>query len=497
MSNSIQEIVTEYQKSMIQSEAEVRSKLIVPLLEVLGYPSCLRAEEFPVYGFEGRKPIPAKSVDFILFSDSHFAEYRKLTDRCRNWVFSHSLLIVEAKKPGEIPEVLGQPEYYTIWTRAVAYLITDGIQIKGYFHNNINADYEMIECAIEDLPCNDGIWSFSYDNILRIKESASSTFAQRFNAETNGGELCAILTDEDSINLPENTLQYMRYALGKNADGLNKLQLVARFLNTTDALLQNDLRYGIPPYIFDIPRHFYKAYLYINDIVLPLESGEIADFYWEDYERLIFENKYIKVDIIIYNEKLDAFEIGFRALDLSVSDRLSSFERIKEVLTAESIRVQLDDPRHRSFILPSGKPGAMWTSKSYMLDIHDFWYGSLQKLNAIEGFYEIEFTLHPIAGGESTQALCQAIDSVYAGIIMAQNCDILLPGGIVDEDVTFEEPTIFENEIRVPFEDLDIQGIHFVPHRSWLLPGTIHMKGTTQGDIVNTPGCCTYRIVQP
>ena len=34
-------ILTEYKKSKIQSEAEVRSKLIVPLLEYLGYPSWL------------------------------------------------------------------------------------------------------------------------------------------------------------------------------------------------------------------------------------------------------------------------------------------------------------------------------------------------------------------------------------------------------------------------------------------------------------------------
>lgn len=488
MNSPIQKIVTEYQKSTIQSEAEVRSKLIVPLLEVLGYPSCLRAEEFPVYGFEGRKPIPAKSADFILFSDSHFAEHRKFTDSCRNWVLSHSLLIVEAKKPGEIPKILGQPEYYTIWTKAVAYLITDGIQIKGYFHNSISSDYEMIECAIEDLPCNDGIWSFSYDNILHIKESGSSTFTQRFNA---------ILTDEDSINLPENTLQYMRYALGKNADGLNKLQLVARFLNTTDAFLQNDLRYEILRYMFDIPRHFYNAYLYIEDIVLPLEKGEITEFYWESYEQLIFESEHIGVNILLTDRKLSNFEVGFRALECSVTDRLSSFGQVKKVLSAESIRLQMDDPLHRSFTLPSGNPGTMWKSKELILDMYDFWYDGLQKLNAIEEFYEIEFTLHPVTGGESTQALYQAIDSVYAGIIIAQNCDILLPGGLVGEEVIFDEPTIFENEIRAPLEELDIQGIHFVPHRSWLLPGTVHMKGTAKDDIVNVPGCCTYKIVQP
>jgi len=68
----IQNLINEYKESMIQSEAEVRSKLIVPLLGILGYPSYLRAEEFPVYGFEGRKRLATKNADFLLFSDKSF-----------------------------------------------------------------------------------------------------------------------------------------------------------------------------------------------------------------------------------------------------------------------------------------------------------------------------------------------------------------------------------------------------------------------------------------
>lgn len=47
---AIENVIASYRKSKIQSEAEVRSKLIVPLFEALGYPSELRAEEYPVYG---------------------------------------------------------------------------------------------------------------------------------------------------------------------------------------------------------------------------------------------------------------------------------------------------------------------------------------------------------------------------------------------------------------------------------------------------------------
>ena len=101
-------ILTEYKKSKIQSEAEVRSKLIVPLLEYLGYPSWLRAEEFPVYGFEGRKRITAKNADYILFTEKEFGDYRSFEKDSIEWVQNHSLLVVEAKKPGELEEIQGQ-----------------------------------------------------------------------------------------------------------------------------------------------------------------------------------------------------------------------------------------------------------------------------------------------------------------------------------------------------------------------------------------------------
>lgn len=496
MNDSIQKIIYEYQKSTIQSEAEVRSKLIVPLLDALGYPSSLRAEEFPVYGFDGRKKLPAKSADFILFSDSHFAEYREFTSICRDWVYAHSLLIIEAKKPGEIPEMLGQPEYYTVWTKAVAYLVIDGIRIKGYFYNVANIDFQIIDCSIEDLPHNEEIWNFSFDNILKIKESKVTIFAGHDSSEECEVSAYTELTEDDLKDFPEESLQYMRYALGKNATGLNKIQLISRFLNITDAFLQNDLRYDIPEYMFGIPRHMYNAYLYVDNVILPIESGEIAEFYWENHERLIFENEYILIDIITSDGELSNFEIGFRALDRWVSDRLMSFERIRKVLTAKFVRVQLDDCTHRSFLLPSGNPEAMWTSKEFLLDLFDFWHNGLEQLRAIEKFYEIEFVLQYVSGEENVLALYQAIDSVYAGIAIIENCEILLPGGIVDEDVDIEEPIIFEEEIRAPPEGVDIHGIHFVPYRSWLLPGRIHMKGTRESDIVKAAGCCAYKIAR-
>lgn len=493
MYDSIHKIVAEYQRSSIQSEAEVRSKLIVPLLDALGYDPTLRAEEFPVYGFEGGKRLPAKNADFILFSDKHFAEHREYTSACLDWVYQHSLFVVEAKKPGEMPDILGQPVYYTVWTRAVAYLAIDGIRVRGYFYSATGPDYQVIDCAVDDRHFEETIQAFSYENILALKEAGTTVHLSR-EREGYGAAGYVVPTEKDLDSIPESTLRYMRYALGKNAVGLNKLQLVSRFLNSTDSFLQNDLRYDIPKYMFDIPRHLYDARLYIDDVILPIGQGKITEFYWENYERLIFENENIQIMIILSDGQLCDFSIGFRALDRTVSDRLAAFERIERVLFAKSVRVSLEDSTRRSIRLPSGHPKTMWAEQDSVLGIFHFWKNGLVQLKEIETFYEIEFKLQFVSGEESLLNLYQAIDTVYAGIAMTKNCEVLLPGGIVDEDVDIKEPIVFEEEIRAPLKGVDIHGVHFAPHRSWLLPGRIPMRGTAEGDIVKADGCCSYRI---
>ncbi len=82
-------IIEKYRLSHIQSEAEVRSKLIVPLIE-WGYPSQFRSEEFPVYGNGGGVPLPAKHADFLLFDDAVFANNRERKRSQQEWVYNHS-----------------------------------------------------------------------------------------------------------------------------------------------------------------------------------------------------------------------------------------------------------------------------------------------------------------------------------------------------------------------------------------------------------------------
>lgn len=282
--SSIKAVIDEYAKSEIQSEAEVRSKLVVPLLCALGYPSELRAEEFPVYGFGGRNKLPAKSADFLLFSNKEFGAHRRDTQKDKDWVQSHSLLIVEAKKPGEMPDSSGQAQFYTMWTKAVAYMVTDGCEIKAYCYSDISADYRIICCTTNELPYIENLGMLSFDNVRAIKEKEQVAW-QECNALQNSTEYPVhIITDDAELNLPNETLAYIRNALGRNADGLSNVQLVAKYLNATDSFLQNDLRYDIPAYMIDIPRGEYKAKLYYDDFA-PL-SG--SDKVMELYDSIVF-----------------------------------------------------------------------------------------------------------------------------------------------------------------------------------------------------------------
>ena len=213
--STIKAVIDEYAKSEIQSEAEVRSKLVVPLLCALGYPSELRAEEFPVYGFGGRKKLSAKSADFLLFSNKEFGAHRHDTQKDKDWVQSHSLLIVEAKKPGEMPDSPGQAQFYTMWTKAVAYMVTDGCEIQAYCYSDISSDYEIICCTINDLPYVENLDILSFDNVQAIKEKGQVAW-QECNALQNSTDYPAhIITDDAELNLPNETLAYIRNALGR------------------------------------------------------------------------------------------------------------------------------------------------------------------------------------------------------------------------------------------------------------------------------------------
>lgn len=175
-------LINEFLKQNIQSEAEVRSKLIVPLLELLGYPMDFRAEEFPVYGYEGSKSLKSKAADFLQFDSNEFDTHRGKSNSEIEWVYEHSLLVFEAKKPTEKVLVTGQPVFYSAWTKSVAYMISNGIDIKGYIVNANYTDTCVFSCKVEEIPQNwEDINRLNYNQVLQLKQTAcqNSTWTTR------------------------------------------------------------------------------------------------------------------------------------------------------------------------------------------------------------------------------------------------------------------------------------------------------------------------------
>lgn len=172
----ISTLIDDFRRQKVQSEAEVRSKLIVPLLELLGYPKDFRAEEFPIYGYEGSKALPSKAADFLQFTSNEFDVHRGKSDKEIEWVYQHSLLIFEAKKPTEEILVKGQPVFYSAWTKSVAYMISNGIKIEGYVVNANYSDTRVFSCKVEEIPEKwEELNKLNYDCVLKMKDIAAES----------------------------------------------------------------------------------------------------------------------------------------------------------------------------------------------------------------------------------------------------------------------------------------------------------------------------------
>lgn len=167
---TISEIVTSISASNIITEQEVRTKVAIPILECLGYPIENRAEEFPIFGFEGRTALPAKSVDIMMFADSDFQKYRNKTQR--HWVMDNSLVAVELKKPGvTINSSLGQAQFYAMWSRACYYIVTNGEEIEIYKLSNFCGDKCICSCNIVELPSKwiEVFSEISFEHVMQLK----------------------------------------------------------------------------------------------------------------------------------------------------------------------------------------------------------------------------------------------------------------------------------------------------------------------------------------
>lgn len=175
----IEELVSNIARQQIVSETEVRTKVAVPILNLLGHPDAYRAEEFPIFGFDGRRKLNTKFADIICFDRGEFNQHRTTDER--NWVKEHSLLVIELKKPAESMDAEGQAQFYAMWARSPFYMITNGTELALYAVEQFTDDTILLQCDIQSLPI---YWSkvsdlIHWDNIQKRKEREQWALSDR------------------------------------------------------------------------------------------------------------------------------------------------------------------------------------------------------------------------------------------------------------------------------------------------------------------------------
>lgn len=447
INEELKRIIEEFRLSTVQSEEEIKSKFIVPLLNYLGYPSHLRADEFPVYGFEGRKKLPTKEADYFLFTDSDYARHRSSSNESISWVQQHSLLVVEAKKPGEMPEVLGQPQYYTVWTRAIAYFITDGYSFRGCMYEPISSDYEVVTCGVDDLPEKDEINIFAYDNLLKLKQQTNQQVGEIENAvlEVVNGELVVsdfysgvakVIKPDEEIHLPTENFSFMRGALGRDADGLSDYFIVKKYLSMTDSYLQNDIRYGAPEYMISIPRKTRFAALYIENQVVPILSGKVTIYYQNEKEMYSFESDIFTLDLAYENENLVYTAAGYKCVNTDAEKRLRELQIVFNVLSTKKISIWIKE--YNDKVLTVEKMALRFLQKEKQNVSH--WIEEIKKINEIQKHYGVQIYLDRLENGEETINLYRNVDIVYNGIRMQSSIVAEIDRHVFRQDIDISEP---------------------------------------------------------
>jgi hypothetical protein len=138
------------------SETDVRTRVVVPLLEMLGYPEANRAEEFPVFGYEARNPLKAKRADVLTFDSAEHHLHRN--QAARGWIEDHALLVVELKRPGEsLEDARDQAQFYARWAKVPFYALTDGMELVVFRMQGFLDDVREFARPLPEIPRHWGL----------------------------------------------------------------------------------------------------------------------------------------------------------------------------------------------------------------------------------------------------------------------------------------------------------------------------------------------------
>ena len=399
-----------------------------------------------------------------------------------------------------MPDILGQPIYYTIWTRSLAYLVTDGKTIKGYYYKDCSTDIEIINIEVDELVNNNLIEYFSYNNLLtqkdaRLKENnnivdiikQTSTIQQDSFVEYE-----PIINDSDLDGIPDDTFNYMRQALGKNSIGLGKLELISKYLNLTNTLLANDIRYDIPEYMLEIPRKFIDVLVYSDDSIIPSFEAECTQFYRNNIDIYWIRNNYFTLWAHSTNDVIDDIKYAYSIQDDIVDSRLNKLKSINNILNSKLINIIAKNHTTKllSLCIPKSKEKKDIISKT-KINI-----ASLEALKTIEEYYDISFKLTYI-DSRDIKILFENIQIILDGINNSHNCTYDVPQEAfdtsIDSSLEVSEPVVFQEGADIKLPTITLFNVKFTPSITTVLPGKIHITKNHKKPIsINC--CCTYKL---
>lgn len=471
-------IIKRFIKYSIRSEDEVRSKLIVPLTEAMGYSPSIRGEDFPVYSFHGRKKMPTTSADFVLFNDNRFNHHDKNNSEDIDWIHNHSLLVVEAKKPNEMPNVSGQAQFYAMWLRALAYIVTDGKVIKGWMLNDGAADELVIDTTIEESSDLSQLGRFDYGSLIRIKEKRVGLTYGR------------IITDESELNLPPKVINYMKKALGRNAEGLDNLEITSRYFASCDYILQNNVRFDIPAYAINLLRDVNDASLFLDKNVICTNKGKLFHSFWETIDKYQYDSESIRLFIVCDNNQVKDLKIFFNFLSDSVNERIAKVELFFKIVNSQRMTLVFGENPCKQIVVENSIILKNVKDKNELIYSNKEQLKFLNMLKEIEDYYHIHFTLTQY---EDTKQMLDAAFMVYNGIHKNRNCYLTIPKSDLERTV-IDDPIILREGDIPNMPDKTIFGVTFHPSRTILLPGDYSLSQDMEN--IKLSICCEYEVLK-
>lgn len=120
------------------------------------------------------------------------------------------------------------------------------------------------------------------------------------------------------------------------------------------------------------------------------------------------------------------------------------------------------------------------------------WIQGLERMKAIEDYYQIVFDL---SQAKDIEELYYNVALIYNGFSMKKNSVLIQTIDKIDDIIVEYPETLLENEHIDGLEDVTILEYKFHPYKTTLLPGKYKVKEDNNIKTVSLNICCEYKLI--